>query len=253
MLSLRDVLPHVHFGPVRQREDPEVLVQSALAAVEQVPQLGPLALGIPLAEAVAVAEEALLGPRLLLVAASAAEAPRRPSSRAAASSSVTVCSAFRLGFVPVSSLHPPRLDGLLHVGDPAAPRPPRPRARPGTPMVSGKLCPVSMCRSGNGIGAGQKAFRARCTMTMRVLAAGEQENGPLELRGRLPHDEDRLALQLVEMAAAVAAARVLAGRRIGFHRHVLLRRLSSECPEYEERRGVCVRMITRVSGAPSRA
>ena len=43
------------------------------ARVEQRPQLGPLLLGLPLAEAVAVAEDALLGARLLFVAARAAD------------------------------------------------------------------------------------------------------------------------------------------------------------------------------------
>ncbi len=43
------------------------------AGIEQGPELGALGLGIPLAEAVAVAEDALLGARLLLVAAGAAD------------------------------------------------------------------------------------------------------------------------------------------------------------------------------------
>jgi hypothetical protein len=42
-------------------------------AVVEVPQLGPLVLGIPLAEVVAEGQDALLGPRALLVAAGAAE------------------------------------------------------------------------------------------------------------------------------------------------------------------------------------
>ncbi len=44
-----------------------------MRAVEQRPQLGPLALGIPLPEVVAEREDALLGPGTLLVAAGAAE------------------------------------------------------------------------------------------------------------------------------------------------------------------------------------
>ena len=44
-----------------------------VAAVVEAPQLGALVLGVPLAELVAEAEHALLGPRLLLVAAGAAE------------------------------------------------------------------------------------------------------------------------------------------------------------------------------------
>jgi hypothetical protein len=42
-------------------------------AVEQAPQLGPLVLRVPLVEAVAEAEHALLGAALLLVAAGATE------------------------------------------------------------------------------------------------------------------------------------------------------------------------------------
>ena len=49
------------------------MLARADARVEQRPQLGPLLLGLPLAEAVAVAEDALLGARLFLVAARAAD------------------------------------------------------------------------------------------------------------------------------------------------------------------------------------
>ena len=57
---------------LRQREDADVLAL-AVAAVVEAPQLGPLVLRVPLAELVAEAEHPLLGPRLLLVAAGAAE------------------------------------------------------------------------------------------------------------------------------------------------------------------------------------
>ena len=67
----RDVQPHVELGPVADREGAHVLAR-ADARVEQRPQLGALLLRLPLAEAVAVAEDALLGARLLLVAPRAA-------------------------------------------------------------------------------------------------------------------------------------------------------------------------------------
>ena len=67
-----DVLPHVELGPVRDGEHADVLAL-AVPAVEEVPQLGPLVLRVPLAELVAEGVHALLGPGLVLVAAAAAE------------------------------------------------------------------------------------------------------------------------------------------------------------------------------------
>ena len=66
-----DVLPHVQFGPVADREHAEMLA-GLQPGVEQRPQLGPLGLGLPLAEAVAVREDALLGAGFFFVAAGAA-------------------------------------------------------------------------------------------------------------------------------------------------------------------------------------
>src|SRR3954452_18781095 len=67
-----DVLPHVELGPVAQREDAHVLA-AADAPVVDAPQLGARAARVPLAEVVAEGEDALLGPRALLVAPRAAE------------------------------------------------------------------------------------------------------------------------------------------------------------------------------------
>src|SRR5882757_5195576 len=67
-----DVGPDVELGPVGQRERPDVLAL-VVPAVVQVPQFGPLHLGVPLAELVAEAEHPFLGPRLLLVAARTSE------------------------------------------------------------------------------------------------------------------------------------------------------------------------------------
>ena len=69
---LGDVLPDVELGPVADREHADVLAL-AVPAVVEAPQLRALVLRVPLAELVAEAEDALLGPRLLLVAAGAAE------------------------------------------------------------------------------------------------------------------------------------------------------------------------------------
>src|SRR4029450_1316922 len=68
----RHVLPDVELGPVGKWEDADVLAL-AMPPVVQVPELGPLVLGVPLAEVVAEAEDPLLGPSLLLVAPGATE------------------------------------------------------------------------------------------------------------------------------------------------------------------------------------
>ena len=67
-----DVAPDVELGPVGQREHAHVLTRG-VAAVVELPQLGPLAPRVPGAERVAQAEHPLLGAGLLLVAAAAAE------------------------------------------------------------------------------------------------------------------------------------------------------------------------------------
>ena len=72
MRALPHEPPDVELGPVRQREDAEVLAALVTAVVEP-PQLRPLVLRVPLTELVAVAEHALLGPRSLLVATGPAE------------------------------------------------------------------------------------------------------------------------------------------------------------------------------------
>ena len=71
-LLLADVLPDVHLGPIREREDPDRLALVDLAIVE-IPELGALVLRVPLAELVAEGEDALLGAGLLLVPPRAAE------------------------------------------------------------------------------------------------------------------------------------------------------------------------------------
>ena len=77
-----DVVPDVELGPVRERKHADALPWRD-AAVQEVPELGALALGIPLALGAAQREHPLLGARLLFVAARAAESGVEPSSRQA--------------------------------------------------------------------------------------------------------------------------------------------------------------------------
>src|SRR3546814_9640027 len=66
------MLPDVEFGPVTDREDADALALGFPGVIE-VPQLGPLLLGIPAVTCGAEGEDALLRPALLLVAPRAAE------------------------------------------------------------------------------------------------------------------------------------------------------------------------------------
>src|SRR5699024_6844375 len=66
-----DVAPHVEFGEVRDREHADVFA-GQVAAIEEVPQFGALAAGVPTAEFVAQGQNPLLRAGLVLVAAGAA-------------------------------------------------------------------------------------------------------------------------------------------------------------------------------------
>src|SRR5690606_15755480 len=72
-----DVLPDVELGPVRQRKHPQALAL-VLARVVQAPELRALAFRVPAMLGRAEREDPLLGPRLLLVTACAAEGGIEP-------------------------------------------------------------------------------------------------------------------------------------------------------------------------------
>jgi hypothetical protein len=61
-----DVFPDIHLGPVGEGEDTHVFARVE-APVIKIPDLGTLIFGIPLAETVAEAEEALFGPGFFLI------------------------------------------------------------------------------------------------------------------------------------------------------------------------------------------
>src|SRR5580704_1991151 len=67
-----DVLPHVQLRPVRKRKYADAFAW-LYAAVEQIPQLGPLILRIPLTQPIPERKDAFLGSRLLLIPPGAAE------------------------------------------------------------------------------------------------------------------------------------------------------------------------------------
>ncbi len=174
-LLLGDVLPDVELGPVRDREHPHVLAL-AMPAVEDVPQLGPLVLRVPLAVLVAEREDPLLGPGLLLVSPAAAEHRVEAALRDAPQQGD--------GLQPVAARLRPGLLG----------RPGRRRCRPARwrrrgcrlssatrwsrySITSGKLWPVSTCITGKGIRAGWNAFWAIRNITIESLPPENSSTG----------------------------------------------------------------------------
>ena len=194
-----DVLPDVQLGPVADREDPDAL-STVDASVVDVPELRSLVLGIPAVEAIPEAEDALLGPGLLLVTTGAAEGrieatgveglleglglhdvgvvpgpvvegvdPVSDTIRVGVDDQVEA----QLGGGPVPELdHLPELPGGVHVQY-------RERDLPGEERLAGDV----------------QEYR-------RVLADGVHHHRALELGDHLAHDVDGLGLQLAQVGEA---------------------------------------------------
>ena len=172
---LADVLPDVELGPVRDGEDPDVLTRPVPAVVER-PQLGTLVLRVPLAELVAEASTPAPWP-----GPSPRPAGRRRSTASnlcsvMASSRVRVWSRLRDGSGPPSSVdRPASIESCTEATTSLAPSSATVRSR--NSSTSGKLCPVSMCMTGNGMRPGQKAFWARRSMTTESLPPENSSTG----------------------------------------------------------------------------
>src|ERR687898_542754 len=196
-----DVLPDVELGPVGQREHPDVLAL-AVAAVVEGPELGPLVLGVPLAEVVAEAEHALLGPGLLLVAPGAAEhgvepvLVDRPEQEHCLDA---VAAGPRTGVIDDL----PGVDGVLHARDD------EPHAQLGHPPVAvlehlGEVVTrVDVHHRERQLGRGER-LDGQVQHHRRVLATREQHDRPFELGRDLANDVDRLGLERLEVRQLVA-------------------------------------------------
>jgi hypothetical protein len=139
-----------------------------VAAVVEGPQFGALAARVPGAELVAEGEDAFLGAGLLLVAAAAAE-DRVEAAR---------LDAVEQGLRSPSGRSRSRPSSMKSWTEAMCRRSPCFAAmRSRYSMTSGKLWPVSTCSSAKGTGAGQKAFSARCSMTMESLPPEKRITG----------------------------------------------------------------------------
>ena len=196
-----DVAPDVELGPVRDRERAHVLA-GGVAAVVQAPQLGPLVARIPLAELVAQRDDPLLRARLVLVAARAAEdgvvaaggdrvEQRQRLQRVAGAVGALLQAAVVDVVLHAGDFEPDAeaLDGLVaereHLGEVVA----------GVDVQHRERHPPG----GEGLGREVEHHDG-------VLAAGEQQHGPLELGDDLADDVDRLGLEQVEGREAVDGA-----------------------------------------------
>ncbi len=195
-----DVLPDVQLSPVGERKDAEVLAV-LLAAVEDIPEFGPLVLRIPLAEGIAVGEEALFRPGFFLVATATAERGivlARFEAFEERDRLQPVAAGEGAGFLDHFSF----VDGLLHRGDHEL------RAEIFDEAVAvfhglGKIVPsVHVHQRKRQLGRPEGFFR-QVGHNDGILAAGEQKNGFFKLCCCLAKDIDRFGLKLLEVSDGV--------------------------------------------------
>ena len=203
---------------LRQREHPDLFALLDPAVVER-PRLGPLRARIPLAELVAEAQDAFLGPGALLVAAGAAERGVEPAG--------LQCIEQGAGLLPVAGGarpgvgHPAGVDGLLHRSDDQLVTV---LAEPAVPELDHFVEVVA------GVDVqhrkrqreGPKCLLRQPQQHDRVLACGEQQHRPLQLGDDLADDVHRLGFQQpqfldarVSSATVVISAVPLVRRRRG--------------------------------------
>ena len=199
LLSL-DVFPNIHLGPVGEGEDAHVLAGIESAVVE-VPDLRPLVLGIPLAEAVAEAEEAFLGTGLLLIAAGSADAAIEAEllDGSQKDGDLELVAADLSGSLDGGSF----LKGLVDRADNEL----------GMEFLGatiaeldelGKLVTGRHVEERHRNVRGAEGLLGKTEQTDRVLAAGEEDGGTLKLRGDLAHDVDRLRLKVIQVIEMIA-------------------------------------------------
>ncbi|MNT02008.1 hypothetical protein D3C72_1364950 [compost metagenome] len=206
-----DVLPHVQLGPVADREDAEMFARRQ-ARVEQCPQLGTLRLGLPLAKAVAVGEDALLGAGLLLVAA------RTANQRVEAELLNGFEQRDRLvhiaRFARVRQAHRAACHGVFDAA----------YDQLGAQLLGAKIAEVGhLWEVVAGVDHQQRvgdAARAECFFRalehdQRILAAGKQQGGALEGSRHLAQDEDGFLFQRIQMLVAQVAEHI--GFNTGVH------------------------------------
>jgi len=197
---LLEIHPDVHFGEVREGEDAEVFAV-LFAPVEQIPEFRALVFWIPLAEAVPVGKEALLGAGLFLVAAPAAEAGVEAVCLDGIKQGDRLQGVAR-GVGAGFFADPARADAFLD----------RPYHKAGLQVVP-EAVPVFECfreivaginvQKGHGEPARPDRLGRDVGQNDRILAAGKKQGGLIELGEGFADDEYGLRFELVEMVEFV--------------------------------------------------
>ena len=191
----RDVLPDVELGPVGNREDAQVLA-GRQARVVEAPELRALVARVPLAELVAVREDALLGAGLFLVAARAAE------ERVELEFLDRVEQRHRLvhvaALVGAAQLHAPGADRIAHASHDEA------LAELGRPRVAkrdhlGEIVLGVDVQQRERKAIGPERLLGDAQHHDGILAAREEQRRIRGLAHHLAHDVDRFALEPVEV------------------------------------------------------
>ncbi len=188
-----DVVPDVELGPVGKREDADALA-FVDAAVVEVPEFGPLILGVPLAEGVAEASRRAPWRAISLRRGARRRMPRRSRPRAGASSRARVFSRPQHFWVPRRNGIGAVVDGLLLVWTISL-----------APISAQKLVAeldhflelvggVDV-QQGKRNRAGVEGLLRQAHHHRRVLADGIEHHRPLEFGGHFTDDVNALGFQ----------------------------------------------------------
>ena len=173
-----------------------------VAAVVEAPQLGALVARVPLAELVAQRDDALLGAGLVLVAARAAEDGVVAAGRDRVEERKRLQ---RVARAVGALLQAAVVDVVLHARDLETDAEARDRLVAERDHLGEVVARVDVQHRERHL-AGEEGLRREVQHDDRVLAAGEEQDGTLELRDDLADDVDRLGLEQVERASGVRAS-----------------------------------------------
>ena len=211
-----DVVPDVELGPVGEREDANAFA-GADAAVEEVPQLGALVFGVPLAGGVAEGEDALLGAGFFFVAARSAEGCVEAVGAEAVEQG--------RGFEQSAAALGAELDGIGSVGEGffVAPDDELEAEFGGVAVAEfehlAELVAGVDVKEREGNGRGVEGLLREAQHDGGVFADGVEHHRVLELGGDLAEDVDALGLEELNVAQALFVADLvweLARSGIGF-------------------------------------
>lgn len=203
-----EVLPDVDLCPITQGKDAEVFAH-LFFAVEDVPEFGTLVFGVPLAEFVAVREEAFFGAGFFFVATGASDGGVElrfgngvEEGDGLEGVATGVWAFFFDGFSGV--------DGVLDFSDEEG------EFEFFGELIAeaedfGEIMPRIDMQNGKRNARGIKCFLREMDECDGIFSAGEHEDGTLELRDGFAQDEDGFVFQLLEMIKSVVFHEFLEG------------------------------------------